>query len=134
MPALTSPCSDLDFGQPQGHHAGAPSQRYQAPGNNYVTPPQLPISFHASRQIFISENSRNRFGIAWKNRECATDVTENLQCRIESNQLSRTSVRGLLGTRFVRLFFLSASSSEVGAATSKSEPDTSVRGNPGSFT
>ena len=24
MPALTAPCSDLDCGQPQGHHAGAP--------------------------------------------------------------------------------------------------------------
>ena len=24
MPALIAPCSDLDCGQPQGHHAGAP--------------------------------------------------------------------------------------------------------------
>ena len=36
MPALIIPCSDLDCGQPQGHHAVALSQRYQAPGNNYV--------------------------------------------------------------------------------------------------
>ena len=42
MHALIAPCSDLDCGQPQGHHAGALSQRYQAPGNNYVTPPQPP--------------------------------------------------------------------------------------------
>ena len=55
MPALTAPCSDLDSGQPQGHHAGAPSQRYQAPGNNYVTPLQLSISLHAGRHIFVSE-------------------------------------------------------------------------------
>ena len=26
-PALKTPCSDLDCGQPQGHHAGAPTQR-----------------------------------------------------------------------------------------------------------
>ena len=41
-PALTIPGSNLDCGQPQRHHAGPPSQRYQAPGNNNVTPPQLP--------------------------------------------------------------------------------------------
>ena len=66
MPAQTTFCSNLDCGQLQGHHAGPPSQRYQAPGNNYVTPPQLPISLHASRQIFISGDSWNRFGITWK--------------------------------------------------------------------
>ena len=65
-PALITPCSDLDCGQPQGHHAGAPSQRYQTPGNNYVTPPQLPISLQGSRHIFIPGNSQNRFGITWK--------------------------------------------------------------------
>ena len=59
-------------------------------------------------------------------------MTKNLQCRIESNQLSRTAIRGLFGTPFGRLFF-STSSSEVGAPTSNSEPGTSVRGNPGSF-
>ena len=63
MPALIAACSDLDCGQPQGHHAGAPSQRCQAPGNNDVTPPQLPISRPASRHIFFSGNSRNRLGI-----------------------------------------------------------------------
>ena len=58
---------------------------------------------------------------------------KNLQCRIESNQLSRTAVRGLFGARFVWLFFLSTcSSAGVGAPTSNSEPDTSVRGNSGS--
>ena len=61
-------------------------------------------------------------------------MTENLHCRIESNQLSRTAMRGLFGVRFVRFFFLSTSSSEVGAPTSNSEPDTSVRGNAGSLT
>ena len=66
MPAPTTPCSDLDCGQAQGHHAGPPNQRYQAPGNNYVMPLQLPISFHASRHIFISGNSWNCFGITWK--------------------------------------------------------------------
>ena len=65
MPAPITPCSNLDCGQPQGHHAGE-SQRYQVPGNNYMTPPQLPISLHAIRHIFISGNSRNRFGITWK--------------------------------------------------------------------
>ena len=35
----TTPGSDSCSGQPQGHHAGAPSHQYQAPGNNYVTPP-----------------------------------------------------------------------------------------------
>ena len=63
MPALTAPCSELDGGQPQGHHAGARSQRYQAPGNNNVTPPQLPISLHASRHFLSSGHSRNRLGI-----------------------------------------------------------------------
>ena len=67
------------------------------------------------------------------NSEGATNMTENLQCRIESNQLSRTAVRGLFVARFVRLFFLSPSSSEVGAPTSNSDPDTSVRGNLGSM-
>ena len=60
-------------------------------------------------------------------------MTENQQCRIESKQLSRTAVKGLFGARFVRLFFCSASSSEVGAPSSNSEPDMSVRGNPGSL-
>ena len=32
-------------------------------------------------------------------------MTENLQCKIESNQLSRTALRRFLGARFVRLFF-----------------------------
>ena len=63
MPALMAPCSNLDCGQPQGHHAGAPSQRYQAPGNHYVTPPHMPISPHASRHIFVSGTSRNCLGI-----------------------------------------------------------------------
>ena len=62
-PALTAPCFNLDCGQPQGHHAGPPSQQYQAPGNNNVTPPQLPISLHASRHFFISGYSRNRLEI-----------------------------------------------------------------------
>ena len=66
IPALIAPCSDLDCEQPQGHHTRAPSQRYQAPGGNNVTPPQLQISLHASRHIFVSGNSRNRFGITWK--------------------------------------------------------------------
>ena len=69
MPNRTTPCSDLDCGQPQGHHAGAPSQGHQAPGNKYVTPPELPISLQASRHIFISGNSRNPFGITWKQTE-----------------------------------------------------------------
>ena len=60
-------------------------------------------------------------------------IWQNLQCRIESYQLSRTAVRGLFGARFIWLFFLSASSSEVGAPTSNSEPDASVRGNSGSL-
>ena len=63
MPALIAPCSNLDCGQRQEHHAGAPSQRYQAPGNNNVMPPQLPISIHASLHIFVSGNSRNCLGI-----------------------------------------------------------------------
>ena len=42
MHALIAPCSDRDCGQPQGHHAGAPSQRYQVPGNNDVTPINCP--------------------------------------------------------------------------------------------
>ena len=66
MPAPTTLCSDLDCGQPPEHHAGPPSQRYQAPGNNYVTPPQLPFSVHGSRHIFFSGNPRNHFGITWK--------------------------------------------------------------------
>ena len=66
MHALIAPSSDLDCGQPQGHHAGAPSQRYHAPGNNDVTPPQLPISLHASQHTFISGNSRNFLGITLK--------------------------------------------------------------------
>ena len=52
-----------------GTSCWAPSQRYQAPGNNYVTPPQMPISLHASRHIFTSVNSRTRFGITWKQME-----------------------------------------------------------------
>ena len=59
-------------------------------------------------------------------------IWQNLQCRIESYQLSRTAVRGLLGARFTWLFFLSTSSSEVRAPTSNSEPDTSARGDSGS--
>ena len=43
-----------------------PTQRYQVPGNNYVTPPQLSISIHASRENFFPRNSRNRFGITYK--------------------------------------------------------------------
>ena len=81
----TTPGSDLDWGQPQGHHAGSPSQRYQAYCNNYMTPPQLSISLHASRHIFISGNSRHRFGITCKHRKWSTDMTKNRQCRIESN-------------------------------------------------
>ena len=65
-PAPTTPGSDPGSEQPQGHHAGAPSQQYQAPGNNYVTPPQLFITLHASRDIFVSGNSRNLFGITCK--------------------------------------------------------------------
>ena len=53
----------LDCGQPQGHHAGAPSQRYQAPGNNNVTPPPLPISLNASRHFLSTGHSWNRLGI-----------------------------------------------------------------------
>ena len=64
MPALTAACFDLDCGQPQRHHAGAPSQRYQAPGNNNVTPPQLPISLNASRHFLSTGHSWNRLGIA----------------------------------------------------------------------
>ena len=63
IPALITPCFDRDCGQPEGHHAGAPSQRYQAPGNNNVTPPQMPISLHASRPIFVSGYYRNSLGI-----------------------------------------------------------------------
>ena len=68
-PSLTTPGSNFDCGQPQGHHAGARSQRYQAPGNNYVTPPQLTISLHSGRWIFISGKSRNCFGITQKQTE-----------------------------------------------------------------
>ena len=46
-----------------GTSCWAPRQRYQAPGNNNVTPPQPPISLHASRHFFISGYSRNRLGI-----------------------------------------------------------------------
>ena len=65
-PAPRAPGSDPHCGQPQRHHAGAPSQRYQATGNNYMTPPQLTISLHAGRYIFIPRNLRNRFGITCK--------------------------------------------------------------------
>ena len=74
----------------------------------------------------VSASTRN-------NTENEPLIWKNLQCWIESNQLSRTAVRGLFGARFVWLFFLSASSSaEVGAPTSNSEPDTSARDNSGS--
>ena len=63
MPALITPCSNLDCGQPRGHQPGTPSQWYQAPGNNNVTPPQMPISLYASRNIFVSGYSRNLLGI-----------------------------------------------------------------------
>ena len=62
-PASTTPGFDLNCIQPQGYRAGAPSQRYQAPGENYVTPLQLSIGPHASQDIFVSRNSRNNFGI-----------------------------------------------------------------------
>ena len=68
-PAPTTPGSDLDNEQPQGHHAGPLSQRYQAFGNNYLTAPELPISLHADRHTFISENSRNHLGITCKQTE-----------------------------------------------------------------
>ena len=131
-PAPTTPGSDLDCGQTQGYHAGDPSQRYQAPGNNNVTPLNCPsVSTPADTSSFpetpgiVSASPGNRWEMShWYDQK-------KLQCRIESNQLSWTAVRGLFGTRLDRLFF-SASSSEVGAPTSNSETDTCVRGNPGS--
>ena len=51
-----------------------------------------------------------------------------MQGRLESNQLSRTAVRGLFTVRFGLLFFFSTPSSEVGAPTSNLEPDRSLRG------
>ena len=63
MPALKARCSEYDCGQPQGYRAGPPSQRYQAPGNNDVTPPQLSISLNASRYFLSSGHSWNRLGI-----------------------------------------------------------------------
>ena len=133
MPAPTTPCSDLECRQSQGHHFGAPQptvpgswyQLCDAPSTAHQSPRQsthlhfrkLPESFQHLLKI---------------NTEWATHMTENLQCKIESNQLSRTAVRGLFVARFVRLFLLLDSSSEIGAPTSSSDPDTSVRGNPGS--
>ena len=64
--APTFPDSDIDCGQPRRQCAGAPSQRYQATGNNYVKPFQLSISLYTSRDIFVSGNSWDSFGITCK--------------------------------------------------------------------
>ena len=110
-----------------------PSQRFQAPGNNYVTPPQLSISLHASRHIFVSGNSRNHFGITCRQTEIEPLLLLKT-CNVEeSNSQSSIAVRGAFGARSDPLSFFWTFSSEVGAPTSNSEPSTSVRGNRGSL-
>ena len=132
MPALIAPCSNPDCGQPQGHHAAPPANGTRLLVTTMWRPLNCPsVSTPVDTSSFpetpgiVSASPKNNQGMNhW--------YDKNLQCRIESNQLSRTAVRGLFWARFVRLFCFPTSSSEVGAPSSNSEPDTSVRGNPGS--
>ena len=59
-----------------------------------------------------------------------SDLKTVLQCRIESNKLSITDMRGLFKARF-SIFCIS--SSDIGAATSNSEPYTSILDTPGTI-
>ena len=88
-PAPTTTGSDLDYVQPRGHHAGALSQRCQASGNNYVTTPCPPPNVHQfprqSRHLSFWKPPESFRHHLQTDKKWATDLSENLQCKKESN-------------------------------------------------
>ena len=122
MPAPTTPGSDRECGQLQGHHSRTrlvvnimrpPSTAHQSPRQS-----GHPCFRNFPEQIW---HHLQNDGIL------ATDLNANLHCRIENNRLSRTTARGLFKARLFSTSFF-----EVGAPTSNSDPDRSVRENPSS--